>query len=1234
MRRIFLCFSLLVIVSCTGNKQGDNAAKSEPEKGAFLPPKVTVLADLPDSLQPKTFALDTMPKPRLIAVPTHSGGSYTITDDKGVVQKIKLEPAVRKLLPVLQNEKGIPIKDSAGNTFIMGDGGISNFSTFTTDYGLALDATSCSILDKKGNLWFGTSGGGVSRYDGKSFTTFSTAQGLANNTVWCIIEDKNGNLWFGTDGGVSRYDGESFMTFSTVQGLADNRVRSIAEDKKGNLWLGTDGGGVSRYDPSASPAGSNSFVTFSITQGLANNSVLSIAEDKRGNLWFGTQGGGVSRYDPLASPGGSNSFTTFSTAQGLANNNVRCIAEDKTGNLWFGTDGGGVSRYDPTDSLRTGSKSFVTFSAAQGLANNSVLSIAKDKSGNLWFGTKGGGVSRYDPSAASAGSQAFTTFTTAQGLANNSVWSITEDKTGKLWFCTYGGGVSCYNGKSFTTFSSAQGLADNSVISIAEDKTGNLWFGTYDGGVSCYDRKSFTTFSTAQGLAYNRVYSIAEDKTGNLWFGTQGGGVSRYDGKSFMTFSVAQGLANNNVICIAEDKNGNLWLGTWGGGVSRYDPSATPKDGATSFTTFTTAQGLANNSVFCIYKDNTGNLWFGTQGGVSRYDGKSFMTFTIAQGLASNSVTSIAQDKTGNLWFGTDGGVSVMSEAEVKKLPNLAKVAAGGLSFAKALAGEVWAFFKTFTKTEGLPDNFVTQIMQVPDGKIAIGTNLGIALFTPSEELTKITNIEIYNSNTGCPVKDVNEGQNCMLADRNGIIWAGTGSEKTALVRFDHSVLRGNSDAPTLLIKSIKVNEENVCWQDLIKNSKIKNKKSGERYSTATPAYVTEEVTTLGRSLAERERDSMQHRYADLAFDSITSFYPIPVHLVLPHRYNRITVDFNAVETGKPNLVNYQYMLQGYDNDWSPVLKKTSATFGNIHEGTYIFKVKAQGPNGIWCEPVTYTFKVLPPWYRTWWAYLADVLMVLGGFTVYVRWRTASLRKRQKELEQTVDERTAEVVAEKKEVEKLYNRSEDLLLNILPSEVAEELKAKGSAEAKMIDEVTVLFTDFKGFTQLSEKLTPKALVAEINECFSAFDHIMEKYGVEKIKTIGDSYMAAGGLPTANKTHPEDVVNAALEIQQYMAAHKANKEAAGELYFEIRIGIHSGPVVAGIVGVKKFQYDIWGDTVNTASRMESSGEVGKVNISGTTYELVKDKFTCEYRGEIEAKHKGMMGMYFVSAEASV
>jgi adenylate cyclase len=207
-------------------------------------------------------------------------------------------------------------------------------------------------------------------------------------------------------------------------------------------------------------------------------------------------------------------------------------------------------------------------------------------------------------------------------------------------------------------------------------------------------------------------------------------------------------------------------------------------------------------------------------------------------------------------------------------------------------------------------------------------------------------------------------------------------------------------------------------------------------------------------------------------------------------------------------------------------------------------------------------------------------------------------------------------------------RSEALLLNILPKEIAEELKANGTAEAKQFDDVTVMFTDFKNFTQITEKLAPAELVAEINTLFKTFDKLIGRHNIEKIKTMGDSYMCAGGLPVANKTHAFDVVSATMDIQQFMQQHIQKRKIEGKEPFEIRIGVHSGPVVAGIVGDKKFAYDIWGDTVNVASRMESSGEAGKVNISGSTYELVKDKFNCKYRGKIQAKNKGEIDMYFV------
>ena len=213
-------------------------------------------------------------------------------------------------------------------------------------------------------------------------------------------------------------------------------------------------------------------------------------------------------------------------------------------------------------------------------------------------------------------------------------------------------------------------------------------------------------------------------------------------------------------------------------------------------------------------------------------------------------------------------------------------------------------------------------------------------------------------------------------------------------------------------------------------------------------------------------------------------------------------------------------------------------------------------------------------------------------------------------------------------IENEKDRSDKLLLNILPYETAEELKEKGSATPKHYDLVSVLFTDFKGFTTIAEKLSATELVEELNRCFFEFDKIIDKHGLEKIKTIGDAYMCAGGIPAPNTTNPVDIVNAALEIKAFMENLRQEREARGQDYWELRIGIHTGPVVAGVVGKNKFAYDIWGDAVNTASRMESSGIPGKVNISGTTYALVKDHFDCHHRGKIQAKNKGEIDMYIV------
>ncbi|QQR86589.1 MAG: hypothetical protein IPJ76_18740 [Flavobacteriales bacterium] len=214
-------------------------------------------------------------------------------------------------------------------------------------------------------------------------------------------------------------------------------------------------------------------------------------------------------------------------------------------------------------------------------------------------------------------------------------------------------------------------------------------------------------------------------------------------------------------------------------------------------------------------------------------------------------------------------------------------------------------------------------------------------------------------------------------------------------------------------------------------------------------------------------------------------------------------------------------------------------------------------------------------------------------------------------------------------IQKEKDISEGLLLNILPLEVADELKAKGYADAREFETATILFTDFKGFTELSEKLSPAGLIDELNLCFKAFDRIMEQYNIEKIKTIGDAYMAAGGLPDPAHGPPGDVLCAALDMQDFMVEYGRRRSAEGAPFFSMRLGLHTGTVIAGIVGVKKFAYDIWGDAVNTASRMESSGEVGRVNISQSTYERVKDdrRFRFIARGLVAAKGKGELEMWF-------
>ncbi len=329
------------------------------------------------------------------------------------------------------------------------------------------------------------------------------------------------------------------------------------------------------------------------------------------------------------------------------------------------------------------------------------------------------------------------------------------------------------------------------------------------------------------------------------------------------------------------------------------------------------------------------------------------------------------------------------------------------------------------------------------------------------------------------------------------------------------------------------------------------------------------------------------------------------------------SIPLNSCSTIARSIVNYVALKK------EPVLLDNAAESTLFGDDAY---VKQQQARSILCAPLINQGKLLGI------IYLANDITA-GAFTKnrldFIRLISGQIAISIEnalfydKLEQRVEERTYELQLEKK-------KTDDLLLNILPKEVAEELKNTGRSRARRYDQVTVMFTDFKNFTQHSIMLSPEELVGEVDYCFRHFDQIITKHGLEKIKTIGDAYLCVGGIPDDPESAVK-IVRAAIEMRDFMEYTRIERQKRNETFFQMRIGITTGPVVAGIVGEKKFAYDIWGDTVNTAARMEQSGEVGKINISGITHELVSGWFECSYRGKVSAKNKGEIDMYFVERE---
>jgi class 3 adenylate cyclase len=350
---------------------------------------------------------------------------------------------------------------------------------------------------------------------------------------------------------------------------------------------------------------------------------------------------------------------------------------------------------------------------------------------------------------------------------------------------------------------------------------------------------------------------------------------------------------------------------------------------------------------------------------------------------------------------------------------------------------------------------------------------------------------------------------------------------------------------------------------------------------------------------------------------SAKQFFSTP--LKIHHSKNNIRFILNRRDSAE-----FQFFLRGFDKKWTGWRTENFKEYTNVPPGKYEFSVKIKNAGeGIGEDKLALI--MLPPWYLAKSALVIYLIIFIALVRAIYDQVKLNFAYKHYQLEQIINKRTEDLIIEKE-------KSEALLANVLPRNTATEIMAKGKAAKIKYNFVTVLFSDIQGFTKIAEEMNPEVLIDELDKFFFHFDSVVEKYGIEKIKTIGDAYMCAGGIPEKNRTNPVEVILAALEMQAYMNRLKQSSELQGMKYWDIRIGIHTGTVVAGVVGQKKLSYDIWGDTVNTASRMESSGEAGKINISGTTYEFVKDFFECEYRGKMPVKYKGEIEMYFVNGIA--
>lgn len=975
--------------------------------------------------------------------------------------------------------------------------------------------------------------------------------------------------------------------------------------------------------------------TFSLEQGLPSASVNALCEDAEGFLWVATDQG--------AARGQGLRFSSWGREQGLPADEVTALYAAPDRQVWLGLRNGALAVW------RSGA---IRSAGIEGLPAFPVRAILPGPDGDLWIASRGGGVWHIPNGATQA-------LAVDGGLHSLRINALVRLPDQRLLAAT-DSGAAVLTGDRWTHLPKA-GMPSPRTLALHADSTGVL-VGTDKGYIELdlqlrplpVDER----FAGHQPLAlpHNVVLSILRSTTGDIWMGTPAGLVhlSRRGGvPTINTITERNGLGHDLVRCLHQDRSGGIWAGTAFGGVSKFTSDA--------FQYFTERDGLRSRIVSAVHRTPDGLLWFGTQGGgVACWDGRTMRTFGREEGLPSLFVTCLGEDATGHLLAGT---------------------AMHGLH---RLRNER---FEPVLSTGRMEGDRVMAVRSGPDGRLWVGTSSGLyvgrdkgpferigpehrqinALLIATDTLWAASDSGVHHLDLRAPLAQLHRHDSlpmvpftCLARDTPGSLWAGTsahGLYRLSSRRVEHF---GAADGlQSLAVGSVTLDAWENLWLgtrkgvhlvelDVLQEQVISIKAFGPddgfigiehlRNSSMLDAdsalwfgTVRGAIRYDPRQVVEDPREPLVHLTELQLFYERPDWSPwcrgmgrngLPSQLELPHDKNHLTFAFTGISLAFPEKVRYRWILEGYDPDWSPITATQRVTYSNIPPGTYAFKVMARNASGIWNEePIAYTFTIAPPFWQTNTFRIgggATLLLVLFGF---VRVRERNLRRDRERLETMVANRTRELATEK-------DRSDRLLLNILPASTAEELKSKGSAEARRYEHCTVLFSDFKGFTTFSSNMDSDTLVAELDHFFRLFDGLCERHGLEKIKTIGDAYMCAAGLPEPSSTHALDAVLMALGMIEAVDRSNAERRARGLQEWPVRIGLHSGPVVAGVVGEKKFAYDIWGDTVNLASRMESNGEAGQVNVSGPVYAQVMDYVEALPRGPIQVKGKGQLQMYFI------